>query len=106
MMEEEPTAQEEMGQAVRFLITKSGPTLAVERVSNGFIVRIRKIKEVRVPCQRDEPVESWQPSNAPPMYDHAPYEEKYVCHTIDEMLARVSEHFSEMEGTKEKEDDT
>ena len=106
MTEEEHSAQEEMGEAVRFLIIKSGPTLAVERVSNGFIVLIRKIKKVRIPCQQDEPTEAWQAAQVPPMYDHAPYEEKYVCHTIDDMMTRVREHFEAVEETEESEDDS
>ena len=100
---ENGSAQEEHGEAVRFLIIKSGPTLAVERVANGFIVRIRKIRKVRVPCPQAEPVEPWQDPNTPPMYDHAPYEEKYVCHTIDEMLKKVEEHFEEMEREEDEE---
>lgn len=76
--------------------------MAIERVANGFIVRIRKIKKVRIPCQQEEPMEPWQAAQMPPMYDHAPYEEKYVCHTIDDMLARVREHFESVEETKEK----
>ena len=87
---------EGMDEAVRFLIIKSGPTVAVERVANGFIVRIRKIKKVPVPSHH-EPMEPWAESHRPPLFEQAPYEEKFVCHTVGEMLSRVKEHFEDLE---------
>jgi hypothetical protein len=93
------STQEEMGEAVRFLIIKSGPTVAVERVANGFIVRIRKIKKVPVPLHGD-PVEPWAEAARPPMFEQAPYEEKFVCLTVEDMLTRVREHFEELEKEK------
>lgn len=92
MGEAEEALQEELSRNAQFFMNMSGPTFAVEQVSNGFIVRIRKIKKVPIPVHdpHDDPM---LPANRPKIYDHAAYEEKYVCRLLSEVETLLWGHF-------------
>lgn len=90
--EPEEAIQEELSQVANFFMSRSGPTFAVEEVANGFIVRVRRIKKVPVPVH-DPHADPMLPDRRPKMYDHAAYEEKYVCTKLHEVIKLLGEHF-------------
>ena len=96
MYGEDNSLNEEMGEAAKFFLMRSGPTVAVERVSNGFIIRMRKLKQVRVPSPADmDPAQDpMMPRN--PLYEQASYEEKVVCKNLEEVIAFIREHFKDL----------
>lgn len=85
--------QEELSRAAQFFMTRSGPTFGVEEVANGFIVRVRKLRKVPVPLPPDPCADPMLPSRQPRIYDHATYEEKYVCTKLSEVVNLLNEHF-------------
>ena len=85
--------QDELSQAAQFFMTRSGPTFAVEQVSNGFIVRVRKLRKVPVPVAPDPCADPMLPNLQPRLYDHATYEEKYVCLELSEVVSLLNDHF-------------
>jgi len=80
------TLREAMDRNVGFFLLRSGPILGVELASNGYIIRVRKIRKCVVPSA-DPMADPMLPVR--PSFEHAGYEDKIICATIEAVQHEV-----------------